>query len=268
MVKGYFDIIYIAINESEAYTPLVVDRYCMLSASVVLQRVKAVTRWCFKIVNARCQVNIFESAYSSSEKIRLKYSRFPRFKKILCVFIRKGFNHVCIVTSHVTIVKLNFASRIHCDWRGISRQYSFVIPEFFHLRHARALPPLSSPSSFIGDLVLHHFRLPLVQQNVGYVRRFAVTHPRCPLLIHPRFSSFVAPATGMAVNKVSVHISLHIVKISLHPCQLSTTRIVKCAVIYHVYILRIVRFSLHTLSGFHDRQERFLVVSDLVLFSE
>ena len=146
MVKGYFDIIYIAINESEAYTPLVVDRYCMLSASVVLQRVKAVTRWCFKIVNARCQVNIFESAYSSSEKIRLKYSRFPRFKKILCVFIRKGFNHVCIVTSHVTIVKLNFASRIHCDWRGISRQYSYVIPKPFHLRHPRVLPPLSSPS--------------------------------------------------------------------------------------------------------------------------
>jgi hypothetical protein len=115
MVIGYFDIICIAINELKAYAPLVVNRYCVLSASVVLQRVKAVTRWRFKIVNTRCQVDIFESAYSSFEKIRLKFSRFSCFKKILCVFIRKGFYHVLMITRHVTIVKFNFASRMHCD---------------------------------------------------------------------------------------------------------------------------------------------------------
>ena len=114
MVIGYFDIICIAINELEAYAPLVVDRYYMLSASVVLQRVKAVTRWCFKIVNTCCQVNIFESAYSSSEKIWLKFSRFPRFKKILCMFIGEGLYHVIKITRHVTIVKFYFASRINC----------------------------------------------------------------------------------------------------------------------------------------------------------
>lgn len=115
MVIGYFDIICIAINELEAYAPLVVNRYRMLSASVILQRVKAVTRWRFKIINTRCKVNILESAYSSSEKIRLKFSGFPRFKKILCVFIRKGFYHVLLVTHHVTIVKFKLVSRIPCD---------------------------------------------------------------------------------------------------------------------------------------------------------
>src|SRR3989339_236800 len=123
MVIGYFDIICIAINESEAYAPLVVNRYRMLSASVVLQSVKAVTWWRFKIVNTRCKVNIFESAYSSSEKIRFKPSRFPRYKKILCMFIRKGLYHVFIITRHVTIVKFYFASMINCDSRGISTQY-------------------------------------------------------------------------------------------------------------------------------------------------
>ena len=77
MVIGYFDIICIAVNEPEAYAPLVVNRYCMLPASVILQRVKAVAWWRFKILNTRCKVNIFESAYSSSEKIRFKPSRFP-----------------------------------------------------------------------------------------------------------------------------------------------------------------------------------------------
>lgn len=115
MIIGYFDIICIAINESEAYAPLVVNRYCMLSASIVLQRVKAVTRWRFKIINTRCKVNIFESAYSSSEKIRFKLSRFPRFKKIFCMFIGKGLYHVFLITRHVTIVKLYFASGIKCD---------------------------------------------------------------------------------------------------------------------------------------------------------
>jgi hypothetical protein len=110
MVIGYFDIICITINELEAYAPLVVNRYCMLSASVALQRVKAVTRWCFKIVNTRCKINIFKSTYSSSEKIRFKPSRFPRFKKILCLFIRKGLYHVLRITRHVTIVKFYFAS--------------------------------------------------------------------------------------------------------------------------------------------------------------
>ena len=123
MVIGYFDIICIAINKLEAYAPLVVNRYCMLSASVVLQRVKAVTRWRFKIVNTRCQVDIFESAYSSSDKIRLKSSRFPRFKKILCVFIGKGLYHVIVIMRHVTIVKFYFGSRIHCDSKGISGRY-------------------------------------------------------------------------------------------------------------------------------------------------
>jgi len=37
MVIGYFDIVCIAITESEAYAPLVINRYCMLSASVILQ---------------------------------------------------------------------------------------------------------------------------------------------------------------------------------------------------------------------------------------
>jgi len=59
MVIGYFDIICIAIKESEAYAPLVINRYCILSASVVLQRMKVVTRRCFKIVGTRCKVNIF-----------------------------------------------------------------------------------------------------------------------------------------------------------------------------------------------------------------
>ena len=123
MVISYFDIICIAINESEAYAPLGVNRYCMLSASVVLQKVKVVTRWRFKIVDTRCKINIFESAYSSSEKIRFKPSRFPRFKKILCMFIRKGLYHAFMITRHVTIVKFYFASRINCDSKGISRQY-------------------------------------------------------------------------------------------------------------------------------------------------
>jgi hypothetical protein len=115
MVIGYFDIICIAINELEAYTPLVVNRYCMLSASVVLQRVKAVTRWRFKIFDTRCKVNIFESAYCSSEKIRFKFSGFPRFKKILCIFIGEGLYHMIMITRHVTIVKFNFTSRINSD---------------------------------------------------------------------------------------------------------------------------------------------------------
>lgn len=119
MVIGYFDIICIAVNEFEAYAPLVVNRYRMLSASVILQRVKTVTWRRFKIVNARCQVNILESAHSPSEKIRLKYPGFTRFKKNLCVFIGKGFYHVLIVTNHVTIVNIILDSRMPQDWKGM-----------------------------------------------------------------------------------------------------------------------------------------------------
>gem|GEM_PF-2359002 len=113
MVICNFNIIRIAINETEAYAPLVVYRYCMLSVSVVIQRVKAVTRRGFKIINTRCKVNIFESAYSSSEKIRFKLSRFPSFKKIFCMFIGKGLYHVFAIMCHVTIVKLYFASGLN-----------------------------------------------------------------------------------------------------------------------------------------------------------
>lgn len=112
MVIGYFDIICIAINESETYAPLIVNRYCMLSISIVLQRMKAVTWRGFKIVNARCQVYIFKPAYSPSENIRLKPSRFPRFKKILCMFIGERLYHGMLITRHVTIVKVYFASKI------------------------------------------------------------------------------------------------------------------------------------------------------------
>gem|GEM_PF-2700449 len=127
----------------------------MLSASVILQSVKAVARWRFKIVNTRCKVNILEPAYSPSENIRLKSPGVTSFKKILCVFIRKGFYHVLSVTNHVTIVKFNLVygwSHDHlllcccCSNHTRSVPVRQRVKRSFDSARRTSLPPLVSSS--------------------------------------------------------------------------------------------------------------------------
>jgi len=70
VVVGYFDIKRVAISPDEAYPPLVIDCYGMLTGAIASQGMQAVAGWNLKIVQPCSQINIFEAADSSAEDFR------------------------------------------------------------------------------------------------------------------------------------------------------------------------------------------------------
>lgn len=104
MIICNLDIIGITVNEPEADAPLVVDGDGVLSFPIPRQRVKPIARRNFKIIEARCQVDVFKLPFRPSRDIRCQSFRPAGRVQFLCVFVCERLDHPSSVNRHVTIV--------------------------------------------------------------------------------------------------------------------------------------------------------------------
>lgn len=72
VIVADFNIVRVAITESEADSPLIIDRDRVLSLAVVLQRVQPISGWNPEIVEARREVNVLELTHCATCKVRRK----------------------------------------------------------------------------------------------------------------------------------------------------------------------------------------------------
>ena len=99
-----FYIIRIAIDETKADTPLIVDGDRGLSFPVPFQQVKSVAGRDSQIFQAGGQIYVFQLSRRASQNIRWKALRLSRCVQLVRVPVGKRLDHALIVICHVTLV--------------------------------------------------------------------------------------------------------------------------------------------------------------------
>lgn len=93
MVIRYFNIVGIAVGESKAYPPLIVDGDGMPPFPIPGQGVQPIAGRNFEIGQARRHVYIIQSPQSPADQIRRQSFGFARNEQPLGFFVRKGLDH-------------------------------------------------------------------------------------------------------------------------------------------------------------------------------
>ena len=94
MVIGYFNIVGIAIDETETDSPLVIDWNGMLPFSAAFKSVQPVTRWYAQVDKACCIVDIFQTPDRSFQQFGRQTFWFACYQKQLRFSISKCFYHM------------------------------------------------------------------------------------------------------------------------------------------------------------------------------
>jgi hypothetical protein len=105
MIICYLNIIGVTVLKMEADSPLIINRYGILTLPIPLQSLEAIAGRNIQIIQAGGQINIFQTPHSPAEQIRRKPLRLPRPVEPLGVLIGKSLNHNRRLNCHVTLVK-------------------------------------------------------------------------------------------------------------------------------------------------------------------
>lgn len=92
MVVADFDVKRVAVFESKADSPLIVDRYRVLPLSIASQRVESVSRRRTQIVEPLGQIDVFEFPCCASSNVLWKPACFAGLVQVLGTPIGKGLN--------------------------------------------------------------------------------------------------------------------------------------------------------------------------------
>ena len=104
MVIRYLNIIYVAINKSKTDPPLVTHRNGELSFPFSFQFMKSVAERNLQVLQARCEVKIFQLSHRPLPDRRRQPFRLPCFVQFFRVPVGKRFYHYSIVNCNVTLV--------------------------------------------------------------------------------------------------------------------------------------------------------------------
>ena len=92
MEAADFDVKRVAVIESKADPPLVVDRYRVLPLSIASQRVESVPRRRTQIVEPHGQIDVFEFSRCASSHVLWKPACLARLVQVPSPLIGKGLN--------------------------------------------------------------------------------------------------------------------------------------------------------------------------------
>jgi hypothetical protein len=83
----------VAIHESEADPPLIIDRDGMLALTVASQRVESVSRRRLQVIEPGGQIHILEFSHRPPGHIRRETTGLPLHEQLGGPFVREGLDH-------------------------------------------------------------------------------------------------------------------------------------------------------------------------------
>ena len=93
VIIRYFNIIGMALYETETDAPLIIDRYRILSLPVSFESMQAITGRDSQVFYNGCQMYIFKSSNSPPDDVWRQLPGSSMYKYLLSFFIREGFYH-------------------------------------------------------------------------------------------------------------------------------------------------------------------------------
>jgi hypothetical protein len=107
MIVGYLDVKCLAVFPAKTYPPLIINGYGIKAGTISLQCMKAVAWRNLQVVEAGCQINIFQTANRPADDIRGQTPRLTSEVELLSVLVSECLDHIAIIICHVMRVKGN-----------------------------------------------------------------------------------------------------------------------------------------------------------------